>query len=118
MTGSKFSGLRAMREQREKAQEGQEKQPQTAPIHADQTPASPAELQVGELPLEAPLAPAARRKVGRPPGKRSNPEYQSVTVLLHSATYLEVRKQLVGQPQDVSELIDSLLRGWLDNRST
>lgn len=95
MTGSKFSGLRAMRERR--AQEDQE---QTLPElpHAVEPPATAAE---------------PRRRVGRPPGKRSNPDYQQVTVLLHGQTYLEVRKRLLDERKEVSELINELLVTWL-----
>lgn len=92
MTGSKFSGLRAMRDQR--AQEAvDERAPATATF--------------------PPLVEEPRRKVGRPPGKRSNPDYQQVTVLLHGQTYLEVRKRLLDERQEVSELINDLLTEWL-----
>lgn len=93
MTGSKFSGLRAMRERR--AQEGQEQA--SDPEVAEQTP----------------TAAEPRRRVGRPPGKRSNPEYQQVTVLLHGQTYLDVRKRLLDERKEVSELINELLDAWL-----
>ncbi|OLV19689.1 hypothetical protein [Deinococcus marmoris] len=90
MTGSKFAGLKAMRERR--AQEVEETADQAG------TPAAPEE---------------PRRPVGRPPGKRSNPDYQQVTVLLHGQTYLEARKRLLDERKEVSELINELLDAWL-----
>lgn len=89
MTGSKFSSLRAMRERREQEAE-------------QSVPASPSPAQ------EEP-----KRRVGRPPGKRSNPEYQQVTVLLHGQTYLEARKRLLDERKEVSTLINELLAEWL-----
>lgn len=90
MTGSKFAGLKAMRERR--AQEAEETADQA------ETPAASKE---------------PRRPVGRPPGKRSNPDYQQVTVLLHGQTYLEARKRLLDERKEVSELINELLDAWL-----
>ncbi len=55
MTGSKFSSLRAMRERRE-----QEASANPGPVMA---PVEVAAAQTG-----------SPRRVGRPPGKRSNPE--------------------------------------------
>lgn len=92
MTGSKFAGLKAMKERR--AQEAEET--------ADHAVIPP---------LEAPEE--TRRRVGRPPGKRSNPDYQQVTVLLHGQTYLETRKRLLDERKEVSELINELLDAWL-----
>lgn len=93
MTGSKFSSLRAMRERRER--------------EAD-TETTPEVLPAEPLPAQE-----SRRRVGRPPGKRSNPEYQQVTVLLHGKTYVEVRKQLLDERKEVSTLLNELLEEWL-----
>lgn len=92
---SKFAALKEMRERRAQAQ------PQ--PDRGDLDRASR---------LDVP-APGAVRRVGRPPGKRSNPDYQQVTVLLHSATYTEARKRLLDEKKEVSELINELLEQWL-----
>jgi hypothetical protein len=80
---SKFSGLKAMREKRQADQE--------AP----------------------PPEPAPTRRVGRPAGKRSDPNYQQVTVLLHGETYKEVRKRLLDEKKEVSTLLNELLDAWL-----
>ncbi|AWT37837.1 hypothetical protein DM785_19170 (plasmid) [Deinococcus actinosclerus] len=93
MTGSKFSGVRAMRERRERDAE--------------------AEPRSKASPVEPPPAQEPRRRVGRPPGKRSNPEYQQVTVLLHGKTYVEVRKRLLDERKEVSTLLNELMEEWL-----
>ncbi|QFP75405.1 hypothetical protein [Deinococcus sp. AJ005] len=89
MTSSKYAALKLMRE----------RHPQEA---ADQA--------VTTVP-KAPEEP--RRRVGRPPGKRSNPDYQQVTVLLHGQTYLEARKRLLDERKEASTLINELLDAWL-----
>lgn len=94
MTGSKFSSLRAMRERRERE------------VDVAPTP-EPAQVET------TPVQDEPRRRVGRPPGKRSNPDYQQVTVLLHGQTYLEVRKRLLDERKEVSTLLNELLDEWL-----
>ena len=54
-----------------------------------------------------------RRGPGRPPGKRTNPNYQSVTTFLHKQTYLDVQRALVGTQQDFGDIVDILLKDWL-----
>lgn len=54
-----------------------------------------------------------RPKLGRPPGKRSSPDYQSVTTFLHKATYLKVQRELVGSGKDFGDVVDELLQNWL-----
>ena len=92
---SKFANLKAMRENR------QDKQVNEAPSTAVPSPkAQPA-------PTETP------RRVGRPAGKRSDPNFQQVTVLLHQDTYREARKRLLDERKEVSTLINELLDEWL-----
>jgi hypothetical protein len=56
-----------------------------------------------------------KRKRGRPPGKRSNPEYVQLTSYVReenldeTKTALIKEKQQTGEKRDLSELIDSLL---------
>jgi hypothetical protein len=52
---------------------------------------------------------------GRPPGKRSDPEYKQYSVLLKKQTHREVTKILRDQEDspDVSELLQQLLEQWL-----
>jgi hypothetical protein len=61
----------------------------------------------------APEPVSDKPKLGRPPGKRSNPEYQSVTTFLHRETYLAVQRELVGTDKDFGDVVDELLKSWL-----
>lgn len=72
-----------------------------------------AEADHSAAPPLPPVQEEPKRKVGRPSGKRSNPEYQQVTVLLHGQTYLEARKRLLDERKEVSTLINELLAEWL-----
>ena len=92
---SKFANLKAMRENR------QDKQ---------------AEELLGTevaVPAQQPEAADKPRRVGRPAGKRSDPNFQQVTVLLHQDTYRETRKRLLDERKEVSTLINELLDIWL-----
>jgi hypothetical protein len=53
---------------------------------------------------------------GRPPGKRSDPDFEQTTVYLRKSTTEDVKRALIGSKQDVSELVESLLAGWLKSR--
>jgi hypothetical protein len=52
---------------------------------------------------------------GRPPGKRSDPEYKQYSVLLKKQTHRQVSAILRDQEDgpDVSELLQQLLEQWL-----
>jgi hypothetical protein len=66
---------------------------------------------------KAPAAPApvALRPLGRPHGKRSNPDYGPVQVLLKKETHKLARRILtdLDNGQDVSELVQALLEQWV-----
>jgi hypothetical protein len=55
---------------------------------------------------------------GRPPGKRSNPEYKQYSVLLKKQTHRQVKSILRDQEDspDVSELLQQLLEQWLEQQ--
>ena len=55
------------------------------------------------------------RTVGRPPGKRSDPDYKQYSVLLKRQTHRKVSSLLRDREsaQDVSELVEQLLEKWL-----
>ena len=61
---------------------------------------------------------AALKAPGRPPGKRSDPEYKQYSVLLKKQTHREVTKILRDQEDspDVSELLQQLLEQWLEQQ--
>ncbi|WP_407571889.1 hypothetical protein [Deinococcus altitudinis] len=96
---SRFAGLKAMREHR----------------NLEETAVTPSEQPTASEPVttEAGLKETAKRRVGRPAGKRSDPNYQQVTVLLHQETYREVRKRLLDEKKEVSTLLNELLDVWL-----
>ena len=52
---------------------------------------------------------------GRPPGKRSDPEYQPTTVLLRKRTKKTATRLLedIDEGQDLSDLIEQLLTEWI-----
>jgi hypothetical protein len=55
---------------------------------------------------------------GRPPGKRSDPEYKQYSVLLKKQTHRQVTSILREQEDgpDVSELLQRLLEQWLEQQ--
>lgn len=55
------------------------------------------------------------RTVGRPPGKRSDPDYKQYSVLLRRQTHRKVSSLLRDRDGglDVSELVEQLLEKWL-----
>jgi hypothetical protein len=55
---------------------------------------------------------------GRPPGKRSDPEYKQYSVLLKRQTHRQVTAILRDQEHgpDVSELLQQLLEQWLEQQ--
>ena len=55
------------------------------------------------------------KTVGRPPGKRSDPNYKQYSVLLKRQTHRKVSSLLRDREseQDVSELVEQLLDKWL-----
>jgi hypothetical protein len=62
-----------------------------------------------------PMAAEPVRGKGRPPGKRSDPDYQPTTVLLRQHTKKMANRLLEdgNTGQDLSELIEQLLTEWI-----
>ena len=76
----------------------------------------------GKLPAEAapktsmrkaPPRTVSPRKVGRPPGKKSNPDYTQATVYLRKQTHLAAKKRLLDEGREFSELIEDLVTQWI-----
>jgi hypothetical protein len=65
--------------------------------------------------LASPMATELVRGKGRPPGKRSDPDYQPTTVLLRQQTKKMANRLLEdgNTGQDLSELIEQLLMEWI-----
>ena len=53
-------------------------------------------------------------KVGRPPGKRSNPDWEQVTVFVKKNTKRAALRRIIDDqsPLDLSEVIEQLLSKW------
>ena len=66
-----------------------------------------------------PIAAGPVRGKGRPPGKRSDPDYQPTTVLLRQQTKKMANRLLEdgSTGQDLSELIEQLLTEWIQEQS-
>ena len=68
----------------------------------------------------APLVVSTKRRGrGRPPGKRSNPDFEQVTAYIRKHTHQGVKIALLqeGKGQEFSELVEGLLAKWLNARS-
>ena len=81
-----------------------------------QRPASPSAAPRSVRP--APEAAPVRGK-GRPPGKRSDPDYQPTTVLLRKHTKKTAARLLedTNAAQDLSDLIEQLLTEWIQQQT-
>ncbi len=58
------------------------------------------------------------RAAGRATGKRSDPEWGNITILMRTQVKRSVRRRLEdeGEGKDLSTLIDELLTEWLSKR--
>ncbi len=70
------------------------------------------------LSVEATPLPSVR-SVGRPRGKRSNPDFEQVTAHIRRETHRRVKLALLedDQGQEFSELVEGLLNTWLKSRT-
>ena len=71
-------------------------------------------------PIQAnPVSAELVRGRGRPPGKRSDPDFQPTTVLLRKHTKKTASRLLedTNAEQDLSELIEQLLTEWIHRQS-
>jgi hypothetical protein len=78
-----------------------------------------AEPAAPKTPNETSAAPAAVKGRGRPAGKRSNPDYEPTTVLLRKQTKRKASRLLedTESADDLSDLIERLLHGWISEHS-
>ena len=56
-------------------------------------------------------------KMGRPPGKKSNPSYSQVTVYLQKNVHRNARKLLFDDGRNFSDLVDELVARWVAENS-
>lgn len=65
-----------------------------------------------------PAAPTAPRGRGRPAtGKRSNPDYEQVSIYIRKDTHSAAKIKLLKDrdPRDLSEVVEELLADWLES---
>jgi hypothetical protein len=56
-------------------------------------------------------------RLGRPPGKRSDPEFEQVTAYIRKETHQAVKIELLKSGrQEFSALVEALLQQWLNAR--
>ena len=92
----------------------------------EQSKFSGALAKLNQRPAEQPTTPSTTtipsadpvRGKGRPPGKRSDPDYQPTTVLLRKQTKKTAARQLedAATGQDLSDLIEQLLTNWIEKK--
>jgi hypothetical protein len=63
---------------------------------------------------------AGTGKVGRPPGKRSNPNYKRLTVLVKKQTVKRAERLWddLEPSRDMSDLVEQLLADWVQQHSS
>src|SRR5687768_2530599 len=97
MAASKFRGL---------LDAARDRETETA---SDQIPES--------LNTQVPESPNGQKKPGRPPGKRSDPDFDQYSVHLRKATHRAVKKALLDEEDpDFSNLVERLLAEWLRSK--
>ena len=81
----------------------------TLPVIAKKAPSPPTPSPT--------IAPEAKRR-GRPPAKRSNPNYLGFTTYIHRDTHRKVKMRLLekAEDQELSELVEELLSSWLSRK--
>ena len=52
-------------------------------------------------------------RVGRPRGKKSNPQYTQVTVYLRREVHLAAKRILIDDGREFSQLVDELVYNWI-----
>ncbi len=78
-------------------------------------PETPTEALLEPVKPAPPSVSGGATKIGRPIGKRSNPDYEPTTVLLRKATKKKAQRRLqdTDAGQDLSDLIEALLSEWM-----
>src|SRR3954447_9864547 len=74
----------------------------------------PLEGREAEKTAQSPVLP--QQPASRSSGKRSDPSWKNITILMRDSVKRDVRYQLSleGQGRDISSLVDELLTEWLD----
>jgi hypothetical protein len=69
------------------------------------------------------LQAAKNRDVEQPPeegkgsrGKKSDPRFRQISVLVETEAYNDLKRRIVGTDQDASDVVNALLKGWVEGR--
>lgn len=57
------------------------------------------------------------RKVGRPRGKASNPDYEAATLLIKRTNKKGLQFRSIEEGRDMSEIVDSLIEAYLAKKN-
>ena len=60
--------------------------------------------------------PAPAPSAGGKRGKKSDPRFRQISVLVEKNAYLEAKRRLIGTDMDASDLMNSLLVNWLKGK--
>jgi hypothetical protein len=95
--------------------------PVVAALSLEPAPPPPAPVPVPIAPaatVPAVIAPEAQKGRGRPPGKRSDPDWAPRTILMRSKIHRRVSIMLLERDDgpDLSELVDQLLTEWISRQ--
>lgn len=84
------------------------------------TPANSPTESAKKVKAKSPAIPAKEpKRLGRPSGKRSNPEFAQVTAYIRKDTHIAVQMTLLkkGKTVEFSELVEDLLRKWVTSNT-
>ena len=76
-------------------------------------PDSEAEFKTEPESAPSPPPSPTTPKMGRPAGKKTNPEYTQVTVYLRKDIHRRAKKILIDDGREFSELVDELVSNWV-----
>jgi len=89
-------------------------------VESIQRPSSPAQLEAKEVRAKEILRSADRAPIDRKRGgKRSDPDYEPITVFVRKETYRRVKIALLEDERNkqAGELIEELLSKWIDEKN-
>jgi hypothetical protein len=73
---------------------------------------------LGEVGLPAETDPEPETVIAPPKvGKRSDPAYRQISTYVRSDLYRSVKRELLMEERDFSDLMDELLAAWVSTRS-
>ncbi|MEO0768569.1 MAG: hypothetical protein AAFY72_03915 [Cyanobacteria bacterium J06649_4] len=115
---NRFAELQKLRKERHENEVEVESQPTTPQVKVEKTAKTP--------PASKPSQPSPEKvkRRGRPPGRRSDPNYTQISAYVPLELLQDVQDELSSErrelgtrtPRPVSQLVEDLLEGWLQSR--